>query len=50
MPEPEQLEVYLLRVQKQVVILPSDAVAQIIPYESLQGIEDTPDWFMGLLG
>ena len=50
MPEPEQLEVYLLRVQKQVVILPSDAVAQIIPYEPLQRMEDTPEWFLGLLG
>ena len=50
MPEHEQLEVYLLRVQKQVAILPSDAVAQIIPYEPLHRIEDTWDWFMGLVG
>ncbi len=32
------------------VILPGDAVAEIIPYEPLQRIEDTPDWFLGLLG
>jgi chemosensory pili system protein ChpC len=48
--EPEQLEVYVLPMQKQAVILPGDAVAEIIPYEPLQRIEDTPDWFLGLLG
>jgi chemosensory pili system protein ChpC len=48
--EPELLEVYVLRMQKQAVILPGDAVAEIIPYEPLQRIQDTPDWFLGLLG
>ena len=50
MPEPEQLEVYILEMQKQVVILPGDVVAEIIPYEPLQRMEDTPEWFLGLLG
>ena len=50
MREPEQLEVYVLAMQKQAVILPGDAVAEVIPYEPLQRIEDTPDWFLGLLG
>ena len=50
MAETEQLEVYVLAMQKQGVILPGDAVAEIIPYEPLQRIEDTPDWFLGLLG
>ena len=36
--------------QKQAVILPGDVVAEIIPYEPLQRIGDTPDWFLGLLG
>jgi len=30
--------------------LPQAAVAEIIPYEPLQRLEDTPDWFLGLLG
>ncbi|MBT3832171.1 MAG: hypothetical protein HOB98_07455 [Gammaproteobacteria bacterium] len=50
MPEPEQLEVYILEMQKQAVILPGDVIAEIIPYEPLQRMEDTPDWFLGLLG
>jgi chemosensory pili system protein ChpC len=48
--EPELLEVYVLPMQKQAVILPGDAVAEIIPYEPLQRIQNTPDWFLGLLG
>lgn len=50
MSEPEQLEVYVLPMQKQAVILPGDAVAEVIPYEPLQRILDTPNWFLGLLG
>lgn len=50
MSEPKQLEVYVLAMQKQAVILPGDVVAEIIPYEPLQRIGDTPDWFLGLLG
>lgn len=50
MSEPEQLEVYILEMQKQAVILPVDVVAEIIPYEPLQRMEDTPEWFLGLLG
>ncbi len=36
--------------QKQSILLPTECVAEIIPYEPLQRIEDTPDWFLGLLG
>lgn len=50
MSEPKPLEVYVLAMQKQAVILPDDVVAEIIPYEPLQRIGDTPDWFLGLLG
>ncbi|MBO6557472.1 MAG: chemotaxis protein CheW [Pseudomonadales bacterium] len=50
MVEPEQLQVHVLTMQKQGVIIPADSIAEIIPYEPLQRIEDTPDWFLGLLG
>ena len=50
MSESEKLEVYILEMQKQAVILPGDVVAEIIPYEPLQRLEDTPEWFLGLLG
>ena len=46
----DQLSVFVIRMQKQGVILPSAAVAEIIPYEPLQRIEETPDWLLGLLG
>lgn len=46
----EELKVYVLQMQKQGVMIPADAVAEIIPYEPLQRIEDAPDWFIGLLG
>ncbi len=48
--EPTQLSVYVLAMQKQAVLLPADTIAEIIPYEPLQRIEETPDWFLGLLG
>lgn len=50
MTDPEQLHVYVLTMQKQGVILPAETIAEIIPYEPLQRIEETPDWFLGLLG
>ena len=50
MSESEKLEVYILEMQKQAVILPGDVIAEIIPYEPLQRMEDTPEWFLGLLG
>lgn len=46
----DQLEVYVVRMQKQGVLLPADNVAEVIPYEPLQRLEDTPDWLLGLLG
>lgn len=36
--------------QKQGILLPQSSVAEIIPYEPLQRVEGTPDWFLGLLG
>ncbi|MBT4159987.1 MAG: chemotaxis protein CheW [Gammaproteobacteria bacterium] len=46
----DKLNVYVIRMQKQGVLLPADAIAEIIPYEPLQRIEETPDWLLGLLG
>ena len=50
MSESDSLQVYVLPMQKQAVLLPSDSIAEIIPYEPLQRVEETPDWFLGLLG
>lgn len=50
MSELDTLEVYTLPMHKQGVLLPVDTVAEVIPYEPLQRIEETPDWFLGLLG
>jgi len=41
---------YVISMQKQGILLPQAAVAEIIPYEPLQRVEGTPDWFLGLLG
>ena len=45
----DQIDVYMIRMQKQGVILPAETIAEIIPYEPLQRLEDTPDWLLGLL-
>ena len=50
MAEEDLLKIYTIPMQKQGVLLPADTIAEIIPYEPLQRIEDTPDWFLGLLG
>lgn len=50
MAEPEQLSTFVITMQKQTILLPAEVVAEIIPYEPLQRVEDTPDWFIGLLG
>ena len=40
---------YVIAMQKQGMLIPQDNVVEIIPYEPLQRMEDTPDWFLGLL-
>lgn len=50
MVEPDQLSTFVIAMQKQMVIMPAEVVAEIIPYEPLQRVDDTPDWFIGLLG
>ena len=44
------LSTYVVTMQKQGILLPKASVAEIIPYEPLQRVEDTPDWLLGLLG
>ena len=44
------LETYVVAMQKQGVLLPRASVAEIIPYEPLQRIDETPVWFLGILG
>lgn len=43
------LPTYVISLQKQGVLLPQSNIAEIIPYEPLQRLENTPDWFLGLL-
>lgn len=43
------LPTFVISIQKQGVLLPESSVAEIIPYEPLQRLEESPDWFLGLL-
>ncbi len=45
----DSLATYVISMQKQGVLIPESTVAEIIPYEPLQRVEDTPDWLLGLL-
>lgn len=45
----DELPTYLIPLQKSNILLPNNSVAEIIPYEPLQRIQNTPDWFLGLL-
>ena len=47
---PEQLTIYVLPMRKMGALLPQESVAEVIPYEPLQRVEDSPDWLLGLLG
>jgi len=46
----KELPTFQIPLQKTSLLLPNACVAEIIPYEPLQRIQDTPDWFLGLLG
>lgn len=41
---------YLLSLQRGRMLMPATVAAEIIPYEPLQRIENTPEWFLGILG
>ena len=38
-----------MRLQKSKILIPNATVAEIIPYERLQRVQGTPDWFLGFL-
>lgn len=41
---------FIVTLQKSSILVPEAAIAETIPYEPLQRVPDTPDWFLGLLG
>jgi chemosensory pili system protein ChpC len=45
----EELPTFLIPLQKSNLLLPNNTIAEIIPYEPLQRVQNTPDWFLGLL-
>ena len=45
-----KLSTYVVPLQKSNVLIPEITVAEVIPYEPLQRVQDTPDWFLGFLG
>lgn len=45
-----EISTYVVPLQKSGVLVPNATVAEIIPYEPLQRVQDTPDWFLGYLG
>ena len=44
-----ELPTFLVRLQKSKILIPNATVAEIIPYERLQRVQGTPDWFLGFL-
>ena len=45
----EPLASFVIPLQKSNLVLPNAAVAEIIPYEPLRRVPETPDWFLGFL-
>ncbi|MCB1691604.1 MAG: chemotaxis protein CheW [Pseudomonadales bacterium] len=46
----DELPTFLVQLQKSNLLVPNATVAEIIPYEPLQRIPDSPDWLLGILG
>jgi chemosensory pili system protein ChpC len=44
-----ELPTFVVPLQKSKILIPNATVAEIIPYEPLQRVPDTPDWFLGFL-
>lgn len=44
-----ELPTFVVPLQKSNILVPNATVAEIIPYEPLQRVQDTPDWFLGYL-
>lgn len=45
-----ELPTFVVPIQKANLLVPNATVAEIIPYEPLQRVSETPDWFLGYLG
>ncbi len=45
-----ELPTFVVPLQKSNLLIPNATVAEIIPYEPLQRVQDSPDWFLGNLG
>ncbi|HKI74912.1 MAG TPA: chemotaxis protein CheW [Pseudomonadales bacterium] len=45
-----EIPTFIVPLQKSNILVPNAAVAEIIPYEPLQRVQDSPDWFLGFLG
>jgi len=45
-----ELPTFVVPLQKSNLLIPNATVAEIIPYEPLQRVQDSPDWFLGYLG
>lgn len=45
----EELPTFLVPLQKSNILLPNHTVAEIIPYEPLQRVQNAPTWLLGLL-
>lgn len=51
MPEVEpRLPTFIVPLQKSNLLVPKVTVAEVIPYEPLQRVQGSPDWFLGMLG
>ncbi len=46
----QELSIFLITLQNSNILLPNPSVAEIIPYEPLQRSQDTPAWYLGILG
>ncbi|MBV1876473.1 MAG: chemotaxis protein CheW [Pseudomonadales bacterium] len=46
----DELPTFVVPLQKSSILIPNASVAEIIPYEPLQRVQGTPDWFLGFLG
>lgn len=44
-----ELPTFVVPLQKSKILIPNATVAEIIPYEPLQRVQDSPDWFLGFL-
>lgn len=45
-----EVPTFIVPLQKSNILVPNATVAEIIPYEPLQRVQDSPDWFLGFLG